>query len=54
MQLSVYDAMTQLNIIRTIITKLENDEPIDDYLDEILTVLRSYSEIVKNAKININ
>lgn len=54
MQLSVYDAMAQLNIIHTIIAKIECDDSIDDYLDEILTVLRSYSEIVKNAKININ
>lgn len=53
MQLSVYEIMTKLNVIRGIMFRIEEEKPIDDCKDDIYDALNEYSEILQSAKVKI-
>ena len=53
MQFSVYEIMNKLNVIQTIMDRIESDYSIVEYADDIHEILEEYSIILKDAKVKI-
>lgn len=53
MQFSVYEIMTKLNTIQTIMDRIESGDSIVVYANDIHEILEEYSIILKDAKVKI-
>lgn len=53
MQTSIGDVLTKLECMRNIMVRIEDEQPIDAYLEYIHDIFEEYSDLLLNTKVKI-
>ncbi len=53
MQTTIQEIITKVDSMRNIMVRIEDGQPIDNYLGYIYTMFEEYSDLLLNAKVKI-